>query len=400
MTSGRTLRIAYAGTPAFAATGLAALLDAGFDVGLVLSQPDRPAGRGQRLQASPVKVLASARGIPVFTPASLRTDRGGDDAVAVRDRLRALTPDVLVVAAYGLLLPEDILRLPQGIPVSREPGIPSKILPDPQRVTAINIHASLLPRWRGAAPVVRAIESGDTRTGITIMQMDAGLDTGPMLHGEAIDIPPDISAGMLTERLAELGGRLVVDTLRALARGEIRPQPQPDEGITYAAKVHKREAWLDWRESGERLAARVRAFDPFPGTCGDIAGEIVKFWGAHPVAAHPAAYPASYPASYPAAYPPHSPLEAAIPAPGTVLAADAGGLVVATGDGALCITRLQRPGGRRIDAREFLAAVPVPPGTVLASHPVTDRDELRSDPAESDPSATNHGRSNHTKGSR
>ena len=332
----RPMRIAYAGTPAFAATGLAALLDAGFDVGLVLSQPDRPAGRGQRLQTSPVKALALERGIPVCTPASLRPDRGGDDAAIARDRLRALAPDVLVVAAYGLLLPEDVLQLPQGIPAGT------------QRVTAVNIHASLLPRWRGAAPVVRAIEAGDVRTGITIMQMDAGLDTGPMLRWESVDIPPDISAGTLTERLAELGGRLVVETLRALGRGEVRPQAQPAEGVTYAAKVRKSEAWLDWREPASRLAARVRAFDPFPGACGGIAGQTVKFWLAHPV---------------------DQPTGAALPPPGTVLAADSAGLVVATGDGALRITRLQRPGGRQIDAREFFAAVPLAVGTILAPAP-------------------------------
>ena len=337
----RPMRIAYAGTPAFAATGLAALLDAGFDVGLVLCQPDRPAGRGQRLQASPVKVLASERGITVCTPTSLRPDRGGDDAAITRDRLRALAPDVLVVAAYGLLLPEDVLQLPQGIPAGT------------QRVTAVNIHASLLPRWRGAAPVVRAIEAGDVRTGITIMQMDAGLDTGPMLRWKSIDIPSDISTGMLTEQLADLGGRLVVETLRALARGEIRPQPQPAEGVTYAVKVRKDEAWLDWQESAVRLAARIRAFDPFPGACGGIAGQTVKFWLAHPV---------------------DHPTGAALPAPGTVLAADSDGLVVATGDGALCITRLQRPGGRRIDAREFLAAVPLPVGTTLPGAPAPELD--------------------------
>ncbi len=330
------MRIAYAGTPAFAATGLAALLDAGFEVGLVLSQPDRPAGRGQRLQASPVKVLASERGIPVCTPMSLRPDRGGDDAATARERLRALAPDVLVVAAYGLLLPEDVLQLPQGISAGT------------QRVTAVNIHASLLPRWRGAAPVVRAIEAGDLRTGITIMQMDAGLDTGPMLRWESIDIPPDISAGTLTERLADLGGRLAVETLRALERGEIQPQPQPAEGVTYAAKVHKNEAWLDWREPATRLAARIRAFDPFPGACGGIAGQTVKFWLAQPV---------------------DRPTGAASPAPGTVLAADSAGLLVATGDGALRITRLQRPGGRRIDARAFFAAVPLSVGTTLPPGP-------------------------------
>ncbi len=338
------MRIAYAGTPAFAATGLAALLDAGFDVGLVLSQPDRPAGRGQRLQASPVKMLASERGIPVCTPASLRADRGGDDAVIARDRLRAFAPDVLVVAAYGLLLPEDVLQLPRGISAGAE------------RVTAVNIHASLLPRWRGAAPVVRAIEAGDVRTGITIMQMDAGLDTGPMLRWESVAIPPDVSAGTLTEQLADLGGRLVVETLRALARGEVRPRAQPVEGVTYAAKVRKSEAWIDWREPAVRLAARVRAFDPFPGACGSIAGQTVKFWLAHPV---------------------DRPSGAARPAPGTVLAADSAGLVVATGDGGLCITRLQRPGGRRIDAREFLAAVPLTVGTILASAPTPGSDGVQ-----------------------
>jgi methionyl-tRNA formyltransferase len=335
------LRLAFAGTPEFAAVGLAALLDAGYEVGLVLSQPDRPAGRGQHLQASPVKRLARDHGIAVATPASLRPEKGGAATVDALARLRELSPDALVVAAYGLLLPEAVLGLPRGLALAGATA-----------AGAINIHASLLPRWRGAAPVVRAIEAGDARTGITIMQMDAGLDTGPILLAEGLDIAPDCSAGELTGALARLGGRLVVAALRAAEQGTLQARPQPAAGVSYAHKIDKREAWIDWSAAAPTLAARIRAFDPFPGACGRLDGKLVKIWRAHVLE-------------------PDALASAAALAPGTVAAAGAEGLVVACGSALpaapsrwLCLTQLQRPGGRRLDAREFLAGAPVAVGTV------------------------------------
>jgi methionyl-tRNA formyltransferase len=325
------MRIAFAGTPAFAATGLEALLAAGFDVGLVLSQPERPAGRGMQSQPGAVARVAHARGLPLATPPTLRAERGGADTAAALEQLRALQPDVLVVAAYGLLLPESVLRIPRGLP-----------LPDSDaRVTAVNIHASLLPRWRGAAPIVRALEAGDAQTGISIMQMDAGLDTGPILLAQALDIAPDATAGALTDQLAALGGRLVVDALIGLQEGRLHARAQPAEGALYAHKVNKREAWIDWQRSATELAARIRAFNPFPVACSALAGHTIKIWQAHAVPAGP-------------------PLAGG--APGSVVAAGAQGILVACGTDALCLTQLQRPGGRRLGAREFLAGMPIAPG--------------------------------------
>jgi len=337
-----SLRLAFAGTPEFAAVGLAALFAAGFDVGLVLSQPDRPAGRGQRLQASPVKRLALAHGVPVLTPASLRPEKGGAAADEALAGLRDLAPDALVVAAYGMLLPESVLQLPRGLPLA-----------DGSRAGAINIHASLLPRWRGAAPVVRAIEAGDARTGITIMQMDAGLDTGPILLAEGLDIAPDCSAGELTGALAVLGARLVVAALQAAAHGGLRARPQAAQGACYARKVEKREAWIDWTAPAPVLAARIRAFDPFPGACSRLAGTPIKVWRAR--ALDPAADGPAVP-------------------PGTIVATGPEGIVVACGPapasdrpaapaaGLLCLTQLQRPGGRRLDARAFLGGASIAAG--------------------------------------
>ena len=323
------MRIAFAGTPAFAAAGLAALLAARAEVVIVLSQPDRPAGRGLQRQPGAVARLAADHGLPLLTPSSLRPERGGEATVAALAALRAARPDVLVVAAYGLLLPQDVLDIPRGMPLPGGEG----------RVTALNIHASLLPRWRGAAPIVRAIEAGDARTGITIMQMDAGLDTGPILLAQAIDIAAEVTAGELTDRLALLGGELIVRALDELAAGRLRAQPQPADGVRYAHKISKREAWIDWSRPAEELAARIRAFDPFPGACSELGGQVIKCWRGH---------------AQTGALPPV--------APGTVLAAGPDGVVVACGAGRLCLTQLQRPGGRRLPARDFLAGMPVAPG--------------------------------------
>ena len=319
------MRIVFAGTPPFAAAALAALIDAapgrGWTIPLVLSQPDRPSGRGMKLTASAVKQLAQAHGITVDTPASLRK---GDDAAAARQRLCEAAPDVLVVAAYGLILPQDVLDIPAGLRSDWAP-----------RLTAINIHASLLPRWRGAAPIARAIEAGDESTGITIMQMDAGLDTGPMLLAEAVPIPPDATSGAMTDTLAGLGARLIVDALSRV--NELVATSQP-EGATYAPKIDKSEAWLDWTQPNRVLARRVRAFDPFPGAATLLQGAPIKVWRAAVVPAPRAAVP------------------------GTVIEAEGDGVTIACGEGALCVTELQRPGGKRLGAREFLAGFPLRAG--------------------------------------
>ncbi len=321
------MKIVFAGTPAFARVALQALLDAGFDVPLVLTQPDRPAGRGLKLQASPVKELAVARGIPVAQPRSLRLDgKFPDDAAAARDALVAAAPDAMVVAAYGLILPRRVLDLP--------------------RLGCLNIHASLLPRWRGAAPIHRAIEAGDTTTGVTIMQMDEGLDTGAMLLEQAEPIASDDTTARLHDRLADLGARLIVPALRAAGAGTLQPRPQPADGVTYAHKIEKAEAAIDWTLPAAVIERRVRAFDPFPGATTGWRGEALKVWGARAE--------------------PDSAGVAAGAAPGRVLAAGADGILVATGDGLLRLTALQRPGGKRLPVAEFLRGGPVAVGEELA----------------------------------
>ncbi|MBT9455910.1 MAG: methionyl-tRNA formyltransferase [Burkholderiaceae bacterium] len=310
-------KLIFAGTPEFAAVALARLYAAGFEIALVLTQPDRPAGRGLKLLPSAVKQFALDHGIPVAQPRSLRLDgKYLDDAQAARQALLDAGADVMVVAAYGLILPQWVLDLPPR--------------------GCLNIHGSLLPRWRGAAPIHRAIEAGDAETGITIMQMDAGLDTGAMLLKEAVAIRPDDCTASLHDRLAELGGKLIVEALQA---GELRPTPQPAEGVTYAHKIEKAEAAIDWALPARQIEWRLRAFDPFPGASTVINGEVIKVWRAELV-------------------------DQAGPA-GTVLALDDTGPVVACGEQALRLTELQRPGGKRQPARAFLQAKPLAPGVIL-----------------------------------
>jgi methionyl-tRNA formyltransferase len=328
------MRIVFAGTPEFAATALQAIFSAGLEVVLVLTQPDRPAGRGMKLAPSPVRQLALAHGIEVATPQSLNLHKGGEEAVAAHSRLRSLQADVLVVAAYGLILPQAVLEIPRGLP---DAGC--------GRITALNIHGSLLPRWRGAAPVARAIEAGDAATGITIMQMEAGLDTGPMLLAESTPILADDSTAALTGRLASIGSRLIVEALRQGAAGRLKALPQPAEGVTYAHKLDKREAWLDFALDAGVLARRVRAFDPFPVACARRADMTVKFWRARAL-----------------------PYRADAP-PGTVIAASASGLHIACGNGTLAVTELQRPGSRRMNAADFLAGMPIAAGEVFSGPP-------------------------------
>ena len=316
------LRVAFAGTPEFAAVALQALLAAGFEVPLVLTQPDRPAGRGMKLQASPVKQVAQQHGIPVSQPLSLRLDgKHPGEAAAGREALLAARPDLLVVAAYGLILPQWVLDLP--------------------RLGCLNIHASLLPRWRGAAPIHRAIEAGDAETGITIMQMDAGLDTGDMLLIERLPIAADDTTASLHDKLAVLGGRLMVEALELAACGGFRPERQPEAGVCYAHKIEKAESDIDWTLPAAAIERRLRAFDPFPGGLSHLDGEALKIWKAQ--------------------------LAPGSGQPGEVLAADASGLLVACGEGALRLTELQRAGGKRLPAAAFLQSRPVAAGAVLKS---------------------------------
>jgi methionyl-tRNA formyltransferase len=289
---------------------LRALLDAGFTVPLVLTQPDRPAGRGMQLQASAVKQVAVAHGIEVLQPLSLRMDakdaQRAAEAKAAHERLLVTDYDVMVVAAYGLILPRSTLAIKP----------------------CINIHGSILPRWRGAAPIHRAIEAGDAETGVTIMEMEEGLDTGPMLLMERIAIADTDTTGSLHDKLAALGGRMIVDALRRMEQGQLEAVPQPEDGVTYAAKIGKEEAKLDWTLPAVDLARKVRAFNPFPGTHGQAGATTIKIWNAQPADGHGQ--------------------------PGQVLQADAQGIVVACGTGALRLTELQKPGGKRLAAGEFL----------------------------------------------
>ena len=380
------MRIVFAGTPDFAALALRALLAAGHEVALVLTQPDRPAGRGLKPQSSAVKQVALAHGLPLAQPRSLRLDgKYPDDAAQARAALQQADADVALVAAYGLLLPPWVLALP--------------------RLGCLNIHASLLPRWRGAAPIQRALEAGDLESGISIMQMDAGLDTGPMLLRQALPIAAHETAASLHDKLAELGAQLIVQalqqakaggsgtlrpqpqpeqgvtyaakidkaealidwrasamqierrvrafdpvpgsyTLQQAEAGTLKPQPQPEQGVTYAAKIDKAEALIDWRASAEQIERRVRAFDPVPGAFAWFRGEPLKVWAAR-LLPQPPAQPG--PAQ----------------APGTVLAADACGVQVQTGDGVLLLTELQRPGGKRLTTAAFLSGQALPVGSVL-----------------------------------
>jgi methionyl-tRNA formyltransferase len=306
------MKIIFAGTPEFAATALKALHNAGFEIALVLTQPDRPAGRGMQLHASAVKQFALAHQIPVAQPVSLRLDgKYPDDAQQACNVLHATPHDVMVVAAYGLILPRWVLDIP--------------------KMGCINIHASLLPRWRGAAPIHRAIEAGDTHTGVTIMQMEQGLDTGPMLLKKDIPITSCATMGSLHDKLADLGGAMIVEALRKLQMGTLPATPQPREGITYAAKVTKEEAALDFALPAEILARKIRAFNPFPGAFASFGEAPIKIWNAEVA--------------------PPSPVNR----PGQVLAADAqAGILVVCGKGVLRLTELQKPGGKRLPASEFL----------------------------------------------
>ncbi len=318
------MRVIFAGTPDFARVALAQLHSAGFEIPLVLTQPDRPAGRGLKLQASAVKQWAESHQIPVAQPRSLRLDgKYPEDAAAARDAMHAAQADAMVVAAYGLILPQWVLDLP--------------------RLGCFNIHASLLPRWRGAAPIHRAIQAGDSETGITLMQMDAGLDTGDMLGVEKLAIQDTDTTGTLHDRLAALGGQMVVQALKLAGSGQLQPVRQPAEGVSYAHKIEKAEAAVDWTQPVAVVDRHIRAMTPFPGASTQLGPETLKLWKCE--------------------------IDSCSRPPdmreGQILSANAEGVRVVCHDGVLVLTELQRAGGKRLGSAEFLRGFALAPGMLF-----------------------------------
>ena len=301
------MKLIFAGTPEFAAVALRAIINAGHEVVLVLTQPDRPSGRGMKLRYSAVKEVALAAGIEVFQPQTLREH----DA---QERLRSFAADAMIVAAYGLILPQAVLDMP--------------------RWGCLNIHASLLPRWRGAAPIHRAILAGDGTTGVCIMQMEAGLDTGPVLLVESLPITSSDTTGTLHDKLAELGAQMIVKALHQLP---LKPNPQPGTDACYAVKIEKSEAALDWRLPAAQLDRKIRAFNPFPGAFADLDGFAIKIWRADQMTI--------------------------CGTPGQIVSIDTDGIVVACGEGSLRLTELQKPGGKRLPVAQFLAGNPIAEGS-------------------------------------
>ena len=316
------MKIIFAGTPPFAARALEALIDAGHEVCLVLSQPDRPSGRGMKLTPSAVKALAVERGIAVATPKTLSFKKDPDEAAAMHQLLRSMNADIMVVAAYGMLRPEAVMDVPKGI--------------GPQNsVKCINIHASLLPRWRGAAPITRAIEAGDSHFGVTLMKMDAGLDTGPMLMQESFPLNGTETTVSLTNSVAELGADMLV---RLLAQTEsITITEQPQEGVTYAYKVLKEEGRMNFSLSASELERKIRAFSPFPSSFAEHNGTTVKIWEARL-------------------------REDITGQPGEVVEVNKEGITIACAQGGICATVLQRSGKPKMPAQSFLQGYPITKG--------------------------------------
>jgi methionyl-tRNA formyltransferase len=310
MNQASRLRIVFAGTPEFSVPPLQRLIDSGLAPVAVLTQPDRPAGRGRQQSASPVKQAARAAGIPVHQPSTLRN-------TAAFDLVSGMEPDLMIVVAYGLILPEIILHIP--------------------RIGCWNIHASLLPRWRGAAPIQRAIEAGDRESGVCIMLMDEGLDTGPVIQSKSVNLDAGETGGSLHDRLSGLGASILLDCVQRLVRGEpVEARPQPESGISYARKLDKAEARVDWSEPAETLERQIRAFDPWPVAWCMVGEERVRIWKA-------ALTEISHESK-----------------PGTVLAAGKQGMDIATGQGVLRLLELQRPGKRRMNVDDYLNAVSPP----------------------------------------
>ena len=318
------MRVIFAGTPDFARVALSELHSAGFEIPLVLTQPDRPAGRGLKLQASAVKQWAESHQIPVVQPRSLRLDgKYPEDAAAARDAMHAAQADAMVVAAYGLILPQWVLDLP--------------------RLGCFNIHASLLPRWRGAAPIHRAIQAGDVETGITLMQMDAGLDTGDMLGVEKLVIQDTDTTGTLHDRLALLGGQMAVQALKLAGSGQLQPVRQPAEGVSYAHKIEKAEAAVDWTQPVAVVDRHIRAMAPFPGASTQLGPDTLKLWQCE--------------------------IDSCSRPPdmreGQILSANAEGVRVVCRDGVLVLTELQRAGGKRLGSADFLRGFALAPGMLF-----------------------------------
>jgi methionyl-tRNA formyltransferase len=331
------LRVVFAGTPEFARVALERLHAAGHTMALVLSQPDRPAGRGMKLQASAVKQFALEHGVPFAQPRSLRLDgKYPDDAVAARQALADADADIMVVAAYGLILPQWVLD-----------DMVAACATGRVRYGCLNIHGSLLPRWRGAAPIHRAIEAGDAQTGVTIMQMDAGLDTGDMLLMESLPILDADTTASLHDKVADLGAAMVVQALELAAQGVLQPVRQPEAGVTYAHKIEKHEAAIDWRLDAAVIVRRVRAFNPFPAASAVLDGEVFKVWGAVVGEGASAADV------------------------GQIVAVAGDGIAVAAMNSIVVLTELQRAGGKRLPVADFLRGCPLQPGQRFAL-PVTD----------------------------
>ena len=319
------MKIVFAGTPEFAAQAMRAIYDAGHEITLVLTQPDRRAGRGMHLQASPVKEFALQNNIPVLQPETFRRNSADPQkqaqAQATYERLSSLEFDAMVVVAYGLILPQEILD------ISERPG----------RHGSFNIHASLLPRWRGAAPIQRAIESGDQKTGVCIMQMDAGLDTGDTVLVSNLDIANDETSASLHDRLAQLGSKAVVSVLNDLQQGKSLVRvPQANAGITYAEKILKSEAEIDWSLSAKEIDQRIRAFNPFPGSSSNLNGQVIKFWNSRVAYAKAISTSGN---------------------PGNILGLSQDGVYIQCGDGVLEVLELQKPGGKKIEARACLQSI-------------------------------------------
>lgn len=318
------MRVAFAGTPPFAAKALESLIQAGHDVALVFTQPDRPCGRGMKLKASAVKECALAHAIPVLTPSTLSVAKNPAEAQAALEALENCGAEVLIVAAYGLLLPQRALDACSGIGKNHD-------------LRSINIHGSLLPRWRGAAPIQRAIEAGDAQTGITLMKMEKGLDTGPMICTKSLPITENDTAGTLTDALTTLGAKTIVEALQH--PDQLQAQPQPQEGVTYAHKLSRQESPIDWSAPCTSVARHIMAFNPYPSATAQWKDETIKIWIAKPTTGQGA--------------------------PGEILACGET-LVVACGNGAVACERLQRPGKAAMPAHAFIQSCNLQVGEVLS----------------------------------